>query len=162
MVRNVVRTIEHHKETSGSAGAWNSFALLGKEADKHSAFLDSVTIHYILDDITQEGGVSDTLRNSFPFGIMFAASRSDGTATVDGDANQLETDHMISVRARPGGGGSVTLPIKHRCETNAESLGEQNGRVWLWMKNTDLTADDNLVWRFYIEARGRWFTISGL
>lgn len=161
MARNVSRTIEHHKENSGGTGSWNSIAILGKEADKHSAFLDSVTIHYILDDISVTGD-ADTMRDSFPFGVMFAASRSDGLATVDGDADQLVPTDIISVRARPGGGGSITLPIKHRCETNAESLGVQNGRVWLWMKTTDLTPNDTLVWRFYLEARGRWFTISGL
>lgn len=156
------KLVEHHKETIGAGGAWNSFATLGKESDRKSAYCDYVVLNYILDDRTAVSSTDSTDLLEADIGLMFAASHNDALTTVDGDANQLGTDYVISVNATNGYGGRITLPIKQVIKGNATDLTEMDGKITLWMKATDVTIDDTLVWRFYIESYGRWHTCNGL
>lgn len=164
MAKQYRQMIEHHNENTGSAGAWNSFGKISKLTNApqiHSGYVDKVRINYILDDIVNVDG-GDSIRSSFPFGVLFAASYEDSLFTIDGDANQLAPDHMVAVTARNGSAGSVTLPIKRRIMENADDVSEKDGYIYLWMKTTDLTTDDTLKWRMYIETFGRWVETNGL
>ena len=39
---------------------------------------------------------------------------------------------------------------------------EMDGDIYLWMKNTDVTVDDTLVWRIFLEVDGRWVKVDAL
>ena len=159
MARGYRTLIEHHKETTGGDGGWDSFCTITKDDQRHMGTASDVKIKFILDDITG----SDTLRNSFPFGVMFAASRSSSLHSVDGEGNQLNPNYLIDVTAKEGGGGVAYLNLRNaRIEDTDEDLSRGDGPITLWMKCTDLTTDDPLVWRMFIEAKGRWISVSGL
>lgn len=147
--------INMEKDATNSTGGWNKIAYVRKLTDApqiHSGYVDRVTINWIVDDI--DG--ADTLRSSFPFGVMFAASYEADLETVDGEANQLSPDHIVDITARNGGGGTATLYLRRKIVQNQESVNLHDGYLYLWVKNTDLTPDDNVIMRYYIETFGRW------
>ena len=111
-----------------------------------------MTVNFLVDDI--DG--ADTLRNSFPFGHMFALSLSGSTETVDSEASQLDPADMLDVGCRDGAAGSITLRARHKIVGNDVDVVEGDGVVYLWQKNTDLTDDDNVIMRYYLETYGRW------
>lgn len=154
MARNYKSLTNHKKDSSNSSGGWNKIAYFKKtdNAKIHSGTLDRVTVNFLVDDI--DG--ADTLRASFPFGNMFALSYSSSTTTVDGDGSQLNPDHIVDVGCRDGAAGSITLTARRRIVQNSDDATEHDGLVYLWQKNTDLTVDDNVIMRYYIETFGRW------
>lgn len=159
--RNVYVKCDHHKEIAAGTGGWQLIATIGKDADRYSSWIDSARVTYLLDDRTADSSADAANLFSPHFGMMFAASTSDSTETVDGESGQIGTDNLIYITARDGAAGVVNLPIKHRCIVNAEDNDEKDGRVFLWMKPSDITTDDDLVLRFYFEVAGRWHTVSG-
>ena len=154
MARNYKSLTNHVKDGSNNAGGWNKIAYFQKTSNAkiHSGTLDRVTVNFLVDDI--DG--SDNLRESFPFGHMFALSYSSAVTTVDGTADQLNPDHIVDVGARDGGAGSITLTARRRIVQNSTDTDEHDGYIYLWQKNTDLTVDDNVIMRYYIETFGRW------
>lgn len=159
--KNVMVKAAHHKEVAAGDGGWQLIATLGKDADRYSSWLDSVRITYLLDDRNADSSSDAANLFSPHLGMMFAACTRDSTETVGGESGQLGVNNLLYVTAREGGTGVVNLPIKHRCKTNSEDTDENDGRVFLWMKPSDITTDDDLVFRFYFEAAGRWHTVSG-
>lgn len=154
MARNYKQMTSMHKDTSNASGAWQRFAAIQKEDRQqiHSGSVSHCIVHYLVDDI--DG--ADTLRNSFPFGVMFAASYANSTETVDGEASQLAPEHILDIATRNGGAGSVKLKLNRRIMENVVDEGEADGVITLWFKNTDLTNDDNVIMRLYLETFGRW------
>lgn len=116
--------------------------------------MDRVTINFLVDDI--DG--ADSLRDSFPFGHFFALSHDAAVGTVDSESNQLSPLNLLDISARNGGGGVCTLSAKRAIKSNTNDADEGDGQIHLWQKNTDLTADDNVIMRYYIETYGRWVT----
>lgn len=166
MAKTYKTMIEHHKEDTGGSGGWNSVAVikkasLGSGREIHSGFVEKVKVNYILDDISNTSS-ADSIRDSFPFGVMWAVSYEAHTETIDGDASQLAPNHIIDITARQGGGGVATLYLNRRILENSEDHDEHDGQIYIWMKSTDLTTDDTLVWRMYIETYGRWVLTNGL
>lgn len=164
MGKRMFRTnIEHHKETTPGTGAWQSFCEIFRDADRKGGYCKSVTIHYLLDDRNVVSSTdSGSLLSGMGFGLMFAASTSASLETVGGESNQLDPNDLLHVRARNGVAGSVTLPIRHFINSNSEDTAEQDGKVTLWLKSPDVTTDDTLVIRFFIECEGRWVFAQGL
>lgn len=150
---------EHHYESTSAGGGWSSVFKIQKDTlDRHGGYAKSCKINYILDDI--DG--ADSLRDSFPFGVMWAATLDDQTRTVDGSAAQLEPKYILDVTARQGGGGVASLNLAHFVRENSRDLDELDGEIYIFMKCTDLTVDDNLKWRMYIETMGRYVTNTPL
>lgn len=155
--------IEHHKEDVGSAGDFHSFLVIEKDLDKKAGFVDKVVVHYLVEDraLTSAEDSPNTMSN-MGYGALFAASLNSSTETVDGESGILDPNDLIQVRARSGMAGSVTIPIKHLIKENVTDLGERDGRVYLWIKTPDVTDNDTMIFRFYIEVWGRWIAAAGL
>lgn len=154
MARNYKMLTQHVKDATNASGSWNKIAYFKKDTPNTSGkgYLDRVTINFLVDDI--DG--SDNLRDSFPFGHMFVLSNSDALETVDGEASQLDPSDILDVAARSGGAGSLTLQARRSIAENAVDTSEGDGYIYLWQKNTDLTVDDNVIMRYFIETYGRW------
>lgn len=154
--------LEHHKETTSGTGAWNSFCTITKDRQRYKGTVNWVKIKFILDDIAATSGTDD-IRDTFPFGVMFAASRSSSLHSVDGEGSQLNPNYILDVTAKPGGGGVAYLNLRGATiEDTDEDLSRGDGPITLWMKDTDLTIDDTLIWRMFIEVNGRWLSVAGL
>jgi|TARA_B100002051_G_C16592406_1_gene563506 hypothetical protein len=153
MARNYKMLTQHHKESVNATGGWLLVAYWEKDTPNTSGkgYLDRATINFLVDDV--DG--SDSLR-PIPFGFMFALSNKNSLETVDGDANQLHPAYMLDVGCRDGGAGSITLSARRQIAENAVDTTEGDGYIYLWAKNTDLTNDDNVIVRYYIETYGRW------
>lgn len=154
MARMYKLKTQHVKDSSNSSGGWNKVAVLSKDTPTNSGkgYVDRITVNFLVDDI--DG--ADTLRSSFPFGNMFVLSNSGSTATVDSESNQLAPGSILDCAARDGAAGSVTLYARRSIAENADDTSEGDGYIYLWQKNTDLTVDDNVIMRYFIETYGRW------
>lgn len=154
MPRNYKQLTNHVKDSSNATGGWNRIAEFKKDTPNSGGigYLDRVTINFLVDDI--DG--ADTLRASFPFGHMFALSRASGTTTVDGEGSQMDPQHFLDVGCRDGGAGSITLTARGKISENVTDTDEGDGIIHLYHKNTDLTVDDNVIMRYYLETYGRW------
>lgn len=166
MARMYNQLVEHQKETTAADGGWSSCFRIEKQTlsatqQVRGGYAKKLRLNYILDDINTVGD-ADNLRESYPFGVLWAASMDDSLRTVDGEGSQLEPKHVIDVTARNGGGGVVTLNISKLIKENARDIDEGDGYVYIWMKCTDLTSDDTLIWRIYGELTGRWVTLTPL
>lgn len=151
-----------HKEDTGSGGGWNSFAVIKKDNQFKRGYVQKVRVSFILDDRVATSS-TDALANSFPTGVLFCASRAESTGTIEGEANQLNPDYLVgNVYATSATGGTFTLYLNQSIAQNTQDVAEQDGPIWLWMKNSDLTIDDNLRWRIVIESYGRYHTAEGL
>ena len=161
--QNYRTMIEHHKESSAGAGDFNSFLTLTKEPDRYKAWADHLVIHYVLEDRSPVG-TTDTpnLVSNMGFGVLFAASHQSSTTTVDGESGLLGENSIISLRARNGVAGTVKLPIQRSIRNNQEDVNEKDGTITIWMKTPDVTVNDNIIMRFYVECYGRWVEIAGL
>ena len=156
MARSYKQATNHIKDSSNSTGGWNKICRFEKDTPNSGGrgTLEKVAVNFIVDDI--DG--ADTLRSSFPFGHMFVLTREGNVSTVDGEASQLNPEHIIDVACRQGGSGSITLRGERDSviAENANDLDEGDGHIFLWQKNTDLTVDDNVIMRYYVETYGRW------
>ena len=163
MATNYRTMIEHHKENSAGAGDFNSCFTLTKDPDRYKAWVDHLVIHYIVEDRSPVSTTdSPNLLSNMGWGVLFAASHSDSTTTVDGESGLLGENSLISLRARNGVAGTVKLPIKRNIRNNSEDLEEKDGKITIWMKAPDVTSNDNIIVRFYVECYGRWVNIEGL
>ena len=158
MARNYKQLTNHEKDSTNATGGWNKIAYWQKDTPNTSGkgYLDRVTVNFLVDDV--DG--ADTLRASFPFGHLFALTNASATETVDGDGSQLHPAYILDIAGRDGGAGSVTLTARRQIAENAVDLTEGDGYIYLWQKNTDLTDDDNVIMRYYIETYGRWVTCT--
>lgn len=163
MARNFRTDIEHHKENLAGAGSWNSFARINKDGDRNRGYCDYVKVHFLLDDRNVVNSTdSANLLSQLGFGLMFGASHSSATESVDGDSGQLDPTDIISVRTSNGVVGTVSIPIKKVIRSNEVDTAERDGYIYLYCKCPDVTVDDTLAVRFYIETYGRWVHTSGL
>lgn len=149
MARNYKMLTNHVKESTNATGGWINVAIFQKDTPNTSGkgYLDRCTINFLVDDI--DG--ADTLRASFPFGFMFALSNAASLVSAE-----LTPEHILDVGCRDGGAGSITLSARRSIQENATDSSEGDGMIYLWAKNTDLTTDDNVIVRYYIETYGRW------
>ncbi len=166
MAKMYNQLVEHHKETTAADGGWSSCFKIEKQTltatqQVKGGYAKKVRINFILDDINSVSS-ADAHRASFPFGTMWAASLDDSLRTVDGESSQLEPKHILDITARNGGGGVATLNLGKLIKENARDIEEGDGVIYIWMKATDLTNDDTLVWRLYGELEGRWVTLTPL
>lgn len=155
MARQYKLLTNHEKDSSNSSGGWNRVAYFKKDTPSSSGVgtLEKVKVNFLVDDID---GSTDP-RPSFPFGHFFALSRTGSLSTVDGESNMLDPSQCIDITARNGGGGVATLYANHaKIAENTTDTSEGDGYIHLWQKNTDLTASDNIIMRYYIETYGRW------
>lgn len=151
----------HVKDSSNSIGGWNRVARFQKVDSVqplHSGWVSKVKVNFLVDDI--DG--ADNLRSSFPFGHLFALSYATGTETVDNETSQLGVKDIIDIAGRDGGAGTCTLYANRRIVHNSDDNMEDDGYFYLWQKNTDLTVDDNIIMRYYIETYGRWVSCTDI
>lgn len=148
--------ITMQKENTGSAGAWNSFALLVKDtpSERGVGTVKNVRIRFMLDDRNAVGDSDGGHIFSGGLGTLWCAAYQ-STANSGSDGDQIDPDKIVSIRAG-GPYGNITLPIDRRIHQNTDDFVESDGRIYLWMKNTDITTNDTLVWRIYIETEGRY------
>ena len=154
MPRNYKQLTQHKKDASNSSGGWNKIAYFQKDTPNTSGtgYIDRVTVNFLVDDISG----SDAIRSSFPFGHLFCLSNADSTETVDSESGMLDPADMLDVGGRDGGAGSITLYARRKIAGNDVDTVEGDGNLYLWQKNTDLTASDDVIMRYYIETYGRW------
>ena len=156
--------LEHQKELSGSAGAWNSFAIIKRDVRTPNGVgtASKIRCRFILDDrnaTSSNDAVNTTSQN---IGTFWAACYQNGLETVDGEGGQLDPDNILSVKAA-GHFGNVVLDLENaKLRQDGFDGVECDGDIYLWMKNTDCTVDDNLVWRIFIELDGRWVKLDPL
>lgn len=163
MARQYRQMIEHHKENLGSAGDFNSFLEITKDADKKGGWVDKIVIHYLVEDRALSSGAdAANLLSQMGFGTMFAVSRAGSTETVDSESGLLDPNDIINIRARHGQAGTVTIPVKHLIRENSQDVAEMDGKLWVWVKSPDVTTDDDIIMRFYIELWGRWVSCNGI
>ena len=143
------KAIELHVEDSGSAGNWNTFAYLKKLQEFQSAYIDYVKINYICKDVS---GTGVTSRLAPVTGVMFLCNNTT-------DSPDTEPGNTIALKAGPGNGGQVVLQVKRRINDNDVDETRNDGRLYLWMKNTDFTAGDTVQWHLFVEVYGRWHDI---
>lgn len=163
MARQYRQLIEHHKENLGSAGDFNSFLEITKDANKKGGWVDKIVIHYVVEDRSPTSS-SDAanLFSGLGYGLFFAVSRAGGTETVDSESGLLDPNDIVNIRARDGMAGSVTIPVKHLIRENSQDVAEMDGKLWVWVKTPDVTDDDDMIVRFYVEVWGRWVSANGI
>lgn len=163
MARQYRQLIEHHKENLGGAGDFNSFLEITKDANKKGGWCDKIVIHYVVEDRSPSSSTdSANLFSGLGFGAMFAVSRSGSTETVDSESGLLDPNDIVNIRARDGMAGSVTIPVKHLIRENSGDTAEMDGKLWVWVKTPDVTTDDDIIMRFYVECWGRWVSCAGV
>ena len=122
---------------------------------KGTGYVDSIKVHWIIDDRNVVSS-TDTPGHFFQgTGTMFAATYQSSLETVDSEASQIDPDKCIAVRAGLHA-GNLTIPIKRRITQDGFDGVEMDGDIRLWMKNTDSTTDDTLVYRLFVEVIGRY------
>lgn len=157
--------VETRKETAGGTGGWFLIGYVGKEEQRFKATLEKLKITYFLDDRNDEGSTDGATLVSPHLGCLMVLSRQATLSTVDGEASQLDPRYIVSLASASGAAGSRSYSFPGRgvqIHQNGEDLDEQDGRVYIWFKHTDITADDDLVWRFFYEAEGRWLDVQGV
>lgn len=159
---------EMQKENTGSAGGWNSFAVIKRDVrtPKGRGTVDSVKLHFILDDRNAVGSNDGGHVFGGGIGTLWAAAYANSTETITltqggTESSQLNPDKVISIKAS-GSYGNVTLPINQQIVQDGFDGVEMDGEIYLWMKNTDVTTDDTLVWRIFLEVDGRWVKVDAL
>lgn len=158
-----VTHIEMQKETTGSAGAWNSFAKVKKNTPSARGVgrLDKIRVRFILDDRNKVDGSDGGHVFSGGLGTLWCLAYQASQQTVGGEAGQIDPENIVSIRAS-GPYGNVTLPANRLIKQDGYDEAEADGELYLWMKNTDITDDDTLVWRIHIETEGRYVESEGL
>ena len=143
----------NHVEAVGTSGNWNSFAYIEKQQGQFtSAYADKARIAYIL----------DTELSSTPAavgGLLFAAANSD---SLDNSTPSNNDDNIISTSAGRLGGGVVTLDLKRIIRENEADDDSGQGRIYLFVKSTDLTASTEAKIDLITECWGRWHKVVSL
>jgi len=155
--------MEMQKENTGSAGAWNTFAIIQRDVLRPNGVgtAEKVRLHYIIDDRNAVGS-SDGAHPFFGTGVLWAAAYQNSGETIGGDSGQVNPAKVLDIKAGQHA-GNITLDLKGaKLRQDGFDAVEQDGDIYLWMKNTDTTTDDTLVWRIYIELEGRWVKINPL
>ena len=156
--------LEHQKETSGSAGAWNSFAIIKRDVRSPAGVgtASKIRCRFILDDRNSVSGTDGVNLPSQNMGTFWAACYQNSTQTVDGEGGQLDPDNIIAIKAA-GHFGNVVLDLENaKLRQDGFDGVECDGDIYLWMKNSDATENDTLVWRIFIELDGRWVRVDPL
>lgn len=156
--------LEHQKENTGSAGAWNSFAIIKRDVRTPAGVgtAQKVRIRFILDDRNLTSGADAATIASQNMGTLWAACYQDALETVDGESGQLTESKILAVKAA-GHFGNVVLDLDNaKLRHDGFDATERDGDIYLWMKNTDGTTDDEFVWRIFIELEGRWVQVTPL
>ena len=140
----------NHIESAGTAGNWNSFAYIEKQQGQFtSAYADKARISYILDSELSANPAAQG-------GILFAASNS---ASLDNSTPANNDDNIISSSAGRLSGGVVTLDLKRIIRENETDDDSGQGRIWLFLKTTDMGASSNVEFDLITECWGRWHTV---
>lgn len=123
---------------------------------------NKIRCRFILDDRNAVSGSDGVGLPSQNMGTFWAACYQNGLTTVDGESGQLDPDNIIAVKAA-GHFGNVVLDLQNaKLRQDGFDGTECDGDIYLWMKNTDSTENDTLVWRIFIELDGRWVKLETL
>ena len=120
----------------GSAGAQVKIATFGKQDNQMpGTYLNNVVVSAILSEGDGDAG-----------GLIFYLSTTGGT---------WDDDSVISAKAMPGYGGTVSLSAKRAIRKGAEAELADFGEVYLWGEVTDLSYTSDVTCRTVIETWGR-------
>ena len=140
----------NHIEAAGTSGNWNSFAYIEKQQGQFtSAYADKARIAYILDE---ELSASPAAQG----GVLFAASNSN---SLDNTTPSNNDDNIISSSAGRLSGGVVTLDLKRLIRENETDEDSGQGRIWLFIKTTNMTAGSDVKIDLITECWGRWHSV---
>ena len=143
----------NHVEAVGTAGSWNSFAYIEKQQGQFtSAYADKARIAYVLDGelATNPAAVG---------GFLFAAANSD---SLDNSTPSNNDDNIISSSAGRLGAGVVTLDLKRVIRENEADDDSGQGRIYLFVKSTDMTSSSHVQLDTILEVWGRWHKVVSL
>ena len=142
-----------HLEDVGTGGNWNSFAYIEKQqASFTSAYVEKARISYILADEMAANPAAVG-------GLLFCASNS---ATLDSTTASNNDDNIISASAGRLGGGVVSLDLKRRIRENEADDDSGQGRIYLFVRSTDLDSTDTVDLQTITECWGRWHKVVSL
>ena len=151
--RKMFKTVaNNHVEAAGTGGNWNSFAYIQKQQGSFtSAYADKARISFIL---------KDDIGESHAGGVLFVASNS---STLDNTSPGNNDDNIISSSAaRTIGGGVVTLDLKRTIRENEADDDSGQGRIYLFLKTTNMSAGDSVDLNLITETWGRWHVVESL
>ena len=146
------KMIDLHLEDVGSAGNWNSIAYFKKLQEFQSAYIDYVKVTWITSDIDNDGGTTAATRGSNVAGYMFAVNNTTNTPIT-------ASENTIGVAAGPATGGSISIPVKRRIVDNDVDQTRNDGRLYLWMRATDYTVDDQIDVLCFVEVFGTFHDV---
>lgn len=95
-------------------------------------------------------------------GTFWCAAYQNGLETVDGEGGQIDPDNILSIKAAGHFGNAVLDLDDAKLRQDGFDGVECDGDIYLWMKNSDVTVNDTLVWRIFIELEGRWVKLEPL
>jgi len=144
------KAIDLHIEDVGSAGNWNSIAYFKKLQEFQSAYIDYVKVTYITSDIS--GSAVSATRGSNVAGYMFAVNNTT-------NAPDTASENTIGVAAGAATGGSISIPVKRRIVDNDVDQTRNDGRLYLWVRSTDYTVDDQIDVLCFVEVFGTFHDI---
>jgi len=143
----------NHVEAVGTAGSWNSFAYIEKQQGQFtSAYADKARIAYCLETelATNPAAVG---------GFLFAAANSD---SLDNTTPANNDDNIISSSAGRLGSGVVTLDLKRVIRENEADDDSGQGRIYLFVKSTNMAASVAVQLDTILEVWGRWHKVVSL
>ena len=100
-------------------------------------------------------GISAFLKN-----VVVTVQLNEGDGDAGGITLYLTTgdnwddDHIITARAVPGYGGTVSLTAMRSIEADAERLTSNEGQIYLWAEMTDISYTSDVYLRMVIETWG--------
>ena len=142
-----------HHEDVGTGGNWNSIAYIEKQQGQFtSAYVDKVRISYILKDEMANNPAAVG-------GLLFCASNS---ATLDSTTASNNDDNIISASAGRLGGGVVSLSLKRIVRENEADDDSGQGRIYLFVRSTDMDSTDTVDLHTITECWGRWHKVVSL
>ena len=144
------KMIDLHLEDVGSAGNWNSIAYFKKLQEFQSAYIDYVKVTWITSDIA--GSDVASTRGSNVAGYMFAVNNTTNTPIT-------ASENTIGVAAGAATGGSISIPVKRRIVDNDVDQTRNDGRLYLWMRSTDYTVDDQIDVLCFVEVFGTFHDV---
>ena len=143
----------NHVETVGTAGSWNSIGYIEKQQGQFtSAYADKARISYVLETELATNPAATA-------GFMFAAANSD---SLDNSTPSNNDDNIISSSAGRLGGGVVTLDLKRVIRENEADDDSGQGRIYLFVKSTNMAATTAVGLDTITEVWGRWHKVVSL
>ena len=130
----------------GSAGTQTQIAKLLKQQPQFvSAYIDTVTISYVVDDIT---GLPDEY---IGYGCLYSVTNYNAAPS---------TDNLVVARSSDGVAGTVHLPVKRTIRDDSYDSNSGFGALAVFCELPDITATADITMRFIIEVTGRWHAVD--